>query len=111
MVREYNPDGWVILYIADGVEDNYCHRIFASWYGGYLNGDSWKMSSGIVKITDKGDYWSIDNHSGSVYNCHKNNTRLSSYGQGVLNSYLKQAEELNMVLEIVDIETIKEHYA
>jgi hypothetical protein len=107
----YTPDGWVIVYISDGIDGNYTHRVFASWYGGYLNGDSWRMSSGIVKITDNGDHWSIDNHSGSVYNCAKNKNKLSSYTQSILYSYQKQAEEKDMVFEVVDIETIKEHYA
>ena len=41
------PNKWVILEIEfkSGVE----YKVFGSWTGGYLDGDSWRLNSGIEK--------------------------------------------------------------
>lgn len=75
----HNPDRWVILKINDDT-----HKVFAMWSGGYLDGDSWRASSGITNITDDGEYYVIKNNSGSIYKCHKNMEGLSPYGASVL---------------------------
>ena len=75
---EHNPDSWVIIKIT-GIEDKDFYKVLAGWSGGYLDGDSWRMNSGIVKIEDAGDYWRFIGASGSVYKCHKegNTMRMS----------------------------------
>ena len=42
------PDKWVVLKIEH--EGNIIYKVFASWYGGYLGSDSWKLNSGIKDI-------------------------------------------------------------
>ena len=61
--REYNPNRWVILSFTDEKETWY--KVFGSWSGGYLDGDSWRLSSGLDKIEEEGDYYLMRNHSGS----------------------------------------------
>lgn len=69
----HNPDSWVIIKMI-GLEPNgpdYFYKVLAGWSGGYLDGDSWRMNSGIDKIVDDGEYWNFVGASGSVYRCHK----------------------------------------
>lgn len=85
-----SPDVWVVVELSGLKVENRYHRILAGWYGGFANGDSWKMSSGITRIVDKDTYWEIHNTSGSIYNCHKDIERFSGYTQNVYNSYQEE---------------------
>ena len=72
------PDNWVVLKI-DGDDPHY--RVLAGWSGGYLDGDSWKLNSGIVSVFDTDDSFKFIGSSKSVYMCNKN-----SYGLKMNNS-------------------------
>lgn len=63
----YNPDKWVIIEITNQETKKVHHRVFASWSGGYLSGDSWKMNSGITAVTADENYYHFDGYSGSTY--------------------------------------------
>jgi hypothetical protein len=76
----YQPDNWVMIFM-NGDDPHY--KILAGWSGGYLSGDSWKISSGVVKVDDHDTYYSFTNHSGSVYQCDK-----QSYGLRMNNAYI-----------------------
>lgn len=67
-MTEYNPDNWVVIKIKS---DDPHYRILAGWSGGYLDGDAWKMNSGITKVEESDDYFDFHGSSGSVYRCHK----------------------------------------
>lgn len=89
------PDRWVVLKLTlkDGKEPIY--KVFASFYGGYLDGDSWKMNSGISSIRIDDNFIYFDGYSGSVYKCHN---KESSYGtnslaNGVLTNMLQKLNE------------------
>lgn len=90
---------WVILKISDTL-----HKVFAMWSGGYLDGDSWKASSGIMKIENKDDHYLVHNASGSVYKCVKSAEGTTSYGAGVLSGIERQGAS------VVTIESILEEY-
>ena len=86
---DYHPDVWVIMELTGTeVQEGRYYRVLAGWYGGFAGADSWKASSGIVKIVDCGTYWEIHNFSGSVYYCNKECERLSSYTASILNSFI-----------------------
>ena len=87
----YTPDRWLIIKI-NGKNPHY--RVFASWYGGYLGSDSWRMNSGITKVSEDGDYYVFEGSSGSQYFCHKNSHGISGYGSGVLNQYIEKYPDL-----------------
>lgn len=80
----YAPDLWVIVEIHVHETDEVVQKVFASWFGGYLGSDRWKMSSGVTEIIDQENHYEIHNHSGSIYNCGKNNQGISGYASGVL---------------------------
>ncbi len=88
---EYTPDKWIIIKIDSKNDPHY--RVFATWSGGYLTGDSWKMNSGIVSVTEDEDYYYFKGSSGSTYKCHKAmKGQSTSYGWMVLEDFIKQSE-------------------
>jgi len=66
----YTPDCWVLVKIGYSTGEAF-YKVLAGWSGSYLNGDSWRMNSGITTVEDDGDYWNFAGESGSVYRCHK----------------------------------------
>jgi hypothetical protein len=82
----YQPNLWVVLKIGD------IYKVFGSWYGGYLHGDSWRLNSGIreVKIVDK--IIEFHGYSGSVYECllNEGSYGTSGYSGGVLADLLEK---------------------
>jgi hypothetical protein len=69
-VAQYKPDKWVILKVSSNNET--ALKVLAGWSGSYLDGQSWKINSGITKYEIEGDYFLFYGYSGSVYKCHKN---------------------------------------
>ena len=72
-MTEYNPDNFVVLKITH--EDQTFYKVLGGWYGGYLDGDSWRLNSGVDRVELENDVYKFYGSSGSVYNCHK-----SAYG-------------------------------
>jgi hypothetical protein len=85
------PNRWVVVKI--GTEDP-IYKVFATWNGGYLDGDSWKMNSGIKSIEEDEESLLFNGYSGSVYHCFKNAYGTNSYSQGVLDDMIKKAKEV-----------------
>ena len=106
-MSNYNPDKWLVIKI-NGEQPHY--RIFGSWYGGYLGSDSWRMNSGITKVSEDGDYYLFDGSSGSIYKCHKKAHGISGYGSDVLNGYIKKQPELNIEIIPEDTDLFKLEY-
>ena len=77
LAQTYTPDVWVVLeFFGTAVPKTY-QRVLAGWYGGFVGSDSWKLSSGVTEILDRGKCWEIHNRSGSVYVCYKSCERFS----------------------------------
>lgn len=83
----YTPNNWIILEIDNKYEHVY-YKVLAGWSGGYLDGDSWKLNSGIVEVKDVGKYYDFVGTSGSVYHCHKGQEQVRMNTSGVLNELL-----------------------
>lgn len=67
-MNDYTPDNWVVIEVkAKGEDTNY--RILAGWSGGYLDGDSWRLNSGITKARRIKKGWKFYGYSGSCYIC------------------------------------------
>jgi hypothetical protein len=78
----YTPDGYAVIKIT--VNDDTFFKVFSSWSGGYLHGDSWRMNSGISKLVVDGNMYYFHGFSGSVVEVYKNATRITSYNSGIL---------------------------
>lgn len=94
---DYYPDGWMLVKI-NGTDPHY--RVFGSWRGGYANGDSWRLNSGVVKCEKEGKYYKFFGESGSAYYCNENTYgNLGMYNFGVLRSYEEKAGNTFIALE------------
>lgn len=108
-MTHYTPDSWLIIKVTYK-EGDIDHRILGGWSGGYLEGTSWRLSSGIVSISYTDEYgspWHVRNKSGSVYSIGRRACRETiamSMGLGVL----ARAKEKG---EIVDYEILTENDA
>lgn len=102
----YTPDRWLVVQI-NGKDPHY--RVFGSWYGGYMGSDSWRMNSGIKKVTEDDDNYYFEGSSGSVYTCGKKQHGISGYGSSVLNQMIDKQPELDIkvVPETVDVMTLE----
>ena len=95
-----SSDNWVIVKITrpEGV----VYKLLRGWSGGYLDGDSWHMNSGIVRAEVEDDYILFHGQSGSVYKCYKNAQRLSTVTAGIYNTLINQAKQKGITVEMVD---------
>jgi len=82
------PDNWVIVKVV-GRGDTY-YKVLAGWSGGYLDGDSWRLNSGIEKVEESEDYYDFIGYSGSVYRCRKNCEVVRMNIGGVLSQCLER---------------------
>ena len=87
----YYPDYWVI------VDTGECKKVFASWLGGYLNGSSWKLSSGTKEIIDKGFCWELPQESGSVYQLHKDTEGVSGWCGQILQGFIDEYPSIKII--------------
>ena len=102
----HTPDRWLIVKI-NGNDPHY--RVFGSWYGGYLGSDSWRMNSGITKVSEDDDYYHFEGTSGSVYHCHKKAWGISGYGSAVLHAMIEKQKDYQMeiVPQDIDVTTLE----
>lgn len=91
---ENTPDNWVVVKVEKNL-----YKVLAGWSGGYLDGDSWKLNSGISKVKDDGNHWLFIGESGSVYKCHKERYFVKMN----IGAQVKQLKELGC--ELMDEET------
>lgn len=100
-MSEYYPDKWVVVKI--GSEN--LHKVFASWYGGYLGSDTWRLNSGIAKVIKLGDVYFFEGYSGSIYECRESNYGFTGYGALMLDGIIDEAAEKGIILKILPEET------
>ena len=88
---DYNPDKWLL--IRAELSGEVVWKILATWSGGYLQSDHWRLNSGITKVEEEGDFYLFYGSSGSVYKCHKEMYGSTYYGWGQVNYYKDLASE------------------
>jgi len=108
MSREYAPDRWQIVCIK-GSEGEAC-KVLGSWYGGYAGSDSWRLSSGITKITESDMCYTVLNESGSMYTLYKGSQGMSGYTHSIYQS-LKSQETETLTINVIDIADITQKFA
>tara|TARA_R100000951_G_scaffold7705_1_gene7189 strand:- start:5575 stop:5907 length:333 start_codon:yes stop_codon:yes gene_type:complete len=99
--RTHSPDKWVIVEMDNKGEK--VQKILGGWSGGYLDGDSWKLSSGTLETEEEGDYFLFHQHSGSTYKCHKRMQGLTALTGSMLSGWLEQIKDMEGVtMKIVE---------
>ena len=84
MSNNYHPDRWILVEIKG---DDPHYKVFGCWSGGYLDGDSWRMNSGITEVHETDTSYNFVGSSGSTYYCNKESYGLTAYGGGVVAQY------------------------
>jgi hypothetical protein len=102
-MTNYTPDRWVVIKISQ--REDVTYKVFASWYGGYADGDSWKVNSGITGVVEENSCYVFSGASGSTYTCHKEHRGTNLYGQGVLSNIIQQARGHGVAIEIMSEDT------
>lgn len=102
-MNTYNPDVWKVIKVIDPDAPSR-YRVLGGWYGGYSDGDSWQLSSGIVKCVEHEYYYEFTNISGSVYNCHKACERTSLLTGSLLLAWAEGMEAVGGQVITLDIE-------
>ena len=85
------------------------YKILGGWSGGYTQGDSYRLNSGITKIDTDGDYYVFSGHSGSVYRCHKNSCMIRLNIAGFLKR-IQEAYPDNIEMMPVDTDWLSLDY-
>jgi len=67
-MTNYTCDNWVVIKIKG---DDPHYRLLVGTSGGYLDGNNWRMNSGITRVEDAGERFNFYGSSGSCYSCHK----------------------------------------
>lgn len=95
----HKPDAWKLLKMPDDYV-----RVCAGWSGGYLDGDRWRLSSGIKEMQEEEEYYIFQTYSGSTYRCHKDAEELRMANAGIYKMSKEQgavdiyADELRDIL-------------
>lgn len=106
-MSNYYPDSYQFISISSDKDDDRIIKLFAVWHGGYLNGDAWKLNSGVTKIevdTTFNNLYVVSGYSGSQYIVNKDSTKLSSYGQGVLRDITEKAAKQGIIVQRISLE-------
>jgi len=86
----YKPDRWVVLKLPAG------YKVLGGWAGGYLDGSTWRLNSGITRVEKNRDwrdeeYLVFHGHSGSEYWCQPEMYGFNATSFGIYNSLSEQA--------------------
>ena len=102
----YYPDRWLVLKFTIAKETFY--KLFTTWSGGYCQGDSWKLNSGIKNINITEERIEFYGKSGSIYSCNFGAQGNTLYGSGVLSNLVEQASTIGINIETVLFEEVNE---
>jgi len=100
------PNKWCIINVTNNEGETFS-KVFGTWSGGYLDGDSWRLNSGIKKIEEDDDNYTFTSKSGARYICAK-----SSYGvagasnYGILHSFKGKHPDRVDILDEFDVSKI-----
>ena len=101
-MTSYIPNNWVVIKV-NLIDGEPLYKVLAGWSGSYMEGSSWQLNSGIVKVEDDGDYYLFHGNSGSIYKCHKDQYCLRTSTIGIWNMMQeKYPGQLEMMDENTD---------
>ena len=93
----YYPDLWKIIKVS-GTDPHY--RIFGVWHGTYVRGESWRMNSGVVGVSETDDdEYIFEGYTGSTYTCKKSRYGSNTFGYGIMNRMVRESNGTMEILE------------
>jgi hypothetical protein len=106
MKYKEHPDSWVVLKITRECEEPF-YKVLVGWSGGYLDGDSWRMNSGITEVTFEDGNYNFYGYTGSCYVCHPESYGLRMSTSGVYNRLKEHfGEQIELMHKDTDWSTI-----
>lgn len=102
-LNHYTFDGFALIKITSPEETYF--KVFGARSGGYLDGDSWRMNSGVASVEKDNHYYYFRGNSGSCYKVPKNGGHISAYCSAVLQQGLESYLEMEVV-SVDDIESV-----
>lgn len=106
------PNYWQVVKVTTP-EQQVLYKVFATWTGGYLTGDSWKLNSGIKEVKKVDKVLEIKGYSGSLYKVYYGDQsyRTTMYTQSVLESFMKKSDLVGAKIEVIPFkDVLKELY-
>jgi hypothetical protein len=104
-MSQYSPDKWEIIKIKNGT--TIVHKILGNWSGSYLEGRSWRISSGVIGVREEGNFYLFENYSGSIYKCHKSMKTLGLMTADIYNKIQEETKELPEAnVEIISVDQL-----
>jgi len=100
----HTPDNWVILKFKMKDGDT-MRRILCGWSGGYLTGDSWRLSTEPKSVVEESDCYVFTTASGSKYVCGKESQCIRMNCAYVLTELEQHREVENVEILEFDIDT------
>lgn len=94
------PLHWLLLEIKQ--PDKTTVKILSGFAGGYLEGDSWRLSTDVEKIEDNDNEYIVTTKSGSTYLLLKKNIGVSGPSAGMLQRIKKYFD-----VKIIDEDNLK----
>ncbi len=98
----YTPDCWVKIRVEHPKQET-IEKIVGGWSGGYADGDTWRVNSGIERVVEDEEYYDFHGYSGSVYRCYKQSQGIRMSIAGVVASFKKTGEEHGYNVEVVKV--------
>ena len=106
-MNDYTCDNWVVIKMKG---DDPHYRLLVGTSGGYLDGDSWRMNSGITKVEEDKEFYYFSGSSGSVYRCPQGAYGLRMSTAGIYNQLIEKQEfgdQIQMMPEDTDWSEVK----
>lgn len=103
-MNEYRPDKWCLIEVTQEDGSTF-HKILGSWHGGYLDGDSWRVNSGVKKVSLNLEthQYEVEGFSSSKYYCGFDSYgyHMTAYGQVKGSEYIKVIESKEEAIKIL----------
>ncbi len=99
---KYTPDRWLVLEITTPEGEKH-KKVFGTWFGGYLDGDRWRMNSGITKTVEKKKHYNFHGESGSVYKCRKGKEGTCAFTASALKGMIDDAGKIGCKIEVISV--------
>ena len=104
----YWPDRFVILKIEAPEETLY--KVMGFWSGSYLEGDSWRINSGIESYKIEDGRVRFFGYSGSCYDCSVDSFGATGYGMSVLQDMIYSATVADIECNVINLEQFVEEF-
>lgn len=102
------PDNWIVLQVnANRKNEEPLYKILCGWSGGYLDGDCWKMNSGISKIVETNEAYEVHGFSGSLYVCYKDSETIRNNCYHIFEQLTKKYPENVKKIDMKDLKEIE----